>query len=80
MMCIGCPYKSPQRWLATPAPEQKRAIATDEAIRDCSAIGLDFPAYLTDRLIPLARLIKRGDPQPALPGLESFCDGGACFL
>lgn len=79
-MCVGCPYKSPARWLETPPDEQEQAIAVDEAIRDAGAIGLECEAYLSDRLIPLRRMIERGDPQPLLPGLESYCDGGACFL
>ena len=79
-MCVGCPFKSPARWLETPLDEQEQAVAVDEAIRDGGAIGLECEAYLSDRLIPLRRLIERGDPQPVLPGLESYCDGGACFL
>ena len=79
-MCVGCPFKSPQRWQETPAEEQRRGVALDEAIRDASAIGLENDAYLSDRLIPISRLLTQGDPQPVLPSLESYCDGGACFL
>jgi hypothetical protein len=43
-------------------------------------LGVRNPAFLTDRLIPVRQLIERGDPQPSLPGLESTCDAGACFL
>lgn len=79
-MCVGCPFKGPDRWRSTPPDERERACQVDEAIRDSSAIGLDYPAYLSDRLIPVKDLLERGDPQPALPGLQSYCDGGACFL
>lgn len=80
-MCVFCPFKSPQRWAQTSAADLERAIEVDEAIRDVDCIGLtDGPAFLTDRLIPIERLVREGDPQPNLPGLESYCDGGACFL
>lgn len=80
-MCVFCPFKSPRRWLQTEGPDLARAIEVDEAIRDLDCIGLtDGPAYLTDRLIPVAELVRNGDPQPELPGLESYCDAGACFL
>lgn len=80
-MCIFCPFKSPERWRQTSEADLKRAIAVDEAIRDLDCIGItDGPAYLTDRLIPISDLVRKGDPQPNLPGLESYCDGGHCFL
>lgn len=80
-MCTICPWKSPERWFATPEGQRARAYEVDEAIRDMSAVGLtDGDAYLTDRLIPVESLIRHGDPQPNLPGLESYCDTGACFL
>lgn len=80
-MCTICPKKSPARWRATPAAQLQKVYEIDEAIRDMSRVGLtEGEAYLCDRLIPVETLIKKGDPQPELPGLESFCDGGACFL
>ena len=80
-MCVFCPFKSPRRWRDTSAADLARAIAVDEAIRDLDCVGLtDGPAYLSDRLIPVADLVRHGDPQPTLPGLESYCDSGACFL
>lgn len=80
-MCVFCPFKSPARWLETEPEDLEIAYRVDEAIRDLDHIGLtDGPGYLTDRLIPIRKLIERGDPQPDLPGLESYCDGGACFL
>lgn len=80
-MCVFCPFKSPRRWEQTGAEDLARAIEVDEAIRDLDCIGLtDGPAFLTDRLIPIERLVATGDPQPILPGLESYCDAGACFL
>jgi hypothetical protein len=80
-MCVFCPFKSPRRWMQTEADDLATALAVDEAIRDLDCIGLtDGPAFLTDRLIPIADLVSKGDPQPDLPGLESYCDGGACFL
>lgn len=80
-MCEECPFKSVARWQQTPPDALERVYAIDAAIRDLDCIGLtDGPAFLTDRLIPIVDLIKRGDPQPNLPGLESYCDEGACFL
>ncbi len=80
-MCVYCPFKGPDRWLRTEGADLARAVQVDEAIRDLDCVGLtDGPAYLSDRLIPVADLVRNGDPQPNLPGLESYCDGGACFL
>jgi hypothetical protein len=80
-MCVFCPFKSPARWRATPPRDLEVAVAVDEAIRDLDCVGLtDGPAYLSDRLIPVSDLIKGGDPQPMLPGMESYCASGACFL
>jgi hypothetical protein len=79
-MCVFCPFKTPARWRQTTAHDLVAVYAVDEAIRDLSSLGVCNPAYLTDRLIPVQRLIERGDPQPSLPGLESTCDAGACFL
>jgi hypothetical protein len=79
--CVMCPKKDPPRWMRTTGADLDTAIMVDEAIRDLDCIGLtDGPAYLTDRLIPIADLVRNGDPQPTLPGLEPYCDGGACFL
>jgi hypothetical protein len=80
-MCVFCPFKSPRRWMQTGADDLARAIEVDESIRDLDCIGLtEGPAFLTDRLIPVSDLVRKGDPQPNLPGLESYCDEGACFL
>ena len=80
-MCRICPYKTPERWRATPESELSSVYEVDEAIRDLSSVGLtEGDCYLTNRLIPIERLIKKGDPQPLLPGFEPYCDGGACFL
>ncbi len=80
-MCTICPYKSPDRWRQTPDAQLHRVYEIDEAIRDMHRVGLtEGDAYLTDRLIPIERLIKKGDPQPMLPGFDSHCDGGYCFL
>lgn len=80
-MCRRCPYKSVDRWQQTTVADLSCALDTDERIRHgLEAIGVDNPCYLTDRLIPLRQLIERGDPQPDLPGFESHCDGGMCFV
>lgn len=81
-MCTICPWKTPQRWLDTPDAQKPRVYEIDESIRDMSRVGLtDGDAYLCDRLIPVDQLIKKGDPQPMLPGFgDAGCDGGACFL
>lgn len=79
-MCVECPFKSPDRWRATSGVDLDKAIMLDEEIRHgLEGAGVDEPCYLSDRLIPVERLIRDGDPQPELPGLES-CDAGACFL
>lgn len=81
-MCRRCPYKSPQRWAQTSEGDLDGVFAYDEAIRHgLEHVAVEEPVYLTDRLIPVEQLIRRGDPQPNLPGLEApGCDGGACFL
>jgi hypothetical protein len=80
-MCTICPFKTPERWRDTPAAQLARVYEIDEAIRDMSRVGLtEGDAYLCNRMIPVETLIKKGDPQPELPGMESYCDGGACFL
>lgn len=79
--CVLCPKKTPRRWYQTEGADLDKAIAVDEAIRDLDCIGLtEGPAYLSDRLIPVADLVRDGDPQPDLPGLDSGCDAGGCFL
>ena len=80
-MCVFCPYKTPDRWRATSPADLETAYAVDDAIRNLDEIGLtEGEGFLTDRLIPIRDLIKRGDPTPMLPGFDSYCDGGACFL
>jgi hypothetical protein len=81
-MCTICPWKTPERWRATPEGQRDSVYSVDESIRDLSGIGLDEGnAYLCDRLIPVERMIRRGDPQPYLPGFgDAGCDGGHCFL
>ena len=80
-MCRICPFKTPQRWRETPGHELSGVYEVDEAIRDMTNIGVtEGDCYLTNRLIPIEQLIKKGDPQLSLPGLESYCDGGSCFL
>lgn len=80
-MCVFCPFKTPARWRATSPADLETAYAVDDAIRNLDEIGLtEGEGFLTDRLIPIRDLIKRGDPTPMLPGFDSYCDGGACFL
>lgn len=82
-MCVFCPFKSPSRWAATPDAEGNRALAVevDEAVRDLDQIGLtEGEGFMSSQLIPVSRLLREGAKQPALPGFESYCDGGACFL
>lgn len=80
-MCTICPFKTPDRWRATSDVDLPRVFEVDEAIRDLTRIGVtEGDAFLSNRLVPVERLLKHGDPQPYLPGFESHCDGGACFL
>ncbi len=81
-MCVRCPYKDPRRWSETPTSDLAGVFVTDEAIRHgLEHVGVREPCYLTDRLIPVERLIRNGDPQPSLPGFgPPGCDSGACFL
>ncbi len=81
-MCVFCPYKSDERWRAMTLTDAAKAIAVDESVRDLDEIGLtDGEAYCSDELVPVEAVLKRGAPrQIPLPGLESYCDGGACFL
>lgn len=80
-MCAGCPFKDPARWRATPARQLPLVYEVDEAIRDLDQVGLtEAEAFLCSQMIPVEQLIRRGTPQGDLPGLESYCDGGSCFL
>jgi hypothetical protein len=80
-MCIHCPFKTPERWKDTPKDEQRKAIEIDEAIREgLQNVGVRDPAFITNRIIPLERLIRRGDPKPELAAAESGCSSGMCFL
>lgn len=81
-MCTICPWKTPERWRATPDAQRERVYQIDEAIRDPSTIGLtDGDGYLSDRLVPVERLIRRADdPRPDLARSDAGCDGGYCFL
>lgn len=79
--CKHCPYKDPARWFQTPEADLSALFEMDEAIRHgLEGVGVEEPAFLTDRLIPLEQLIRKGDPQPSLPGFETGCDQGWCFL
>jgi hypothetical protein len=80
-MCTICPFKTFSRWQATPEAQRERVYEVDEGMRDLSCMGVtDGDVFHSNRLIPVEHLLKRGDPQPNLPGLESYCDEGACFL
>lgn len=81
-MCKHCPFKSPERWRQTPAKELEGVYEMDEAIRHgLEHVAVEEPAFLCDRLIPVEQLIRKGDPQPNLPGFEiPGCDSGMCFL
>lgn len=80
-MCKKCPFKSPQRWMQTSKADQLEAIEYDEKIRHgLENAGVEETCFISDRLIPLERLIRKGDPQPTLPGLETYCDAGQCFV
>lgn len=81
-MCVHCPFKSPARWHQTTGADLAKAIEVDEFVRHgLEPAGVDDPCFLSDRLIPVEQLIRNGDPQPSLPGLEApGCDAGACFL
>jgi hypothetical protein len=81
-MCVHCPFKTPGRWFETPAAEQRKAFELDEAIRHgLEHVGVREPVFLTDRLVPLESLIRKGDPKPEqLEMFESGCSDGMCFL
>lgn len=81
-MCKKCPYKSPSRWAQTTKSDLEGVFEYDEAIRHgLESCEVHETVYLTDRLIPIERLLRKGDPQPSLPGFAlPGCDGGACFL
>jgi len=80
-MCTICPGKTIKRWVATPESQRERVYQIDSAIRDLDQIGLTAgEGFLTRYAIPIRDLIADGDRQETLPGYESFCDGGHCFL
>lgn len=77
--CVCCPHNDDQRWKATSGEDLETAVACDEAIRDASSIGItDGPAYLSDRLAPIAVVRETERPQLSLPGLTA-CGGGFCI-
>lgn len=80
-MCVECPFKNEERWKQTSAVDLPKALEVDEAIRDGMAnVGVEEPCYLSDRLIPVADLLRgrtRADlGKTEVPG----CDAGMCFL
>lgn len=81
-MCRKCPFKSPERWLQTTPADLEGVYEYDDAIRHgLENVAVNETCFISDRLIPIEQLIRRGDPQPSLPGFEPpGCDGGACFL
>lgn len=80
-MCTICPWKTPGRWHDTPEAQRARVIEVDESIRDLTACGVtDGDAYLTDQLIPVSALFKRGRPAQDATRADAGCDGGHCFL
>lgn len=81
-MCRRCPYKDVKRWQQTPKSDLETIFETDEKIRHgLEHVGIEETCFLTDRLIPVEQLLRKGDPQPSLPGFEPpGCDSGACFL
>ena len=82
--CVYCPHNDDERWKQTAAVDLPKVYEVDEAIRDMSQAGLDEgKAYLTNHVIPIERLIRKGPPQQTLPGFDTAtlgCDGGHCFL
>lgn len=80
-MCTFCPGKSIKRWVETPPEQRERVFMIDEAIRDLDQIGLtEGQAFLTRYAVSIRDLIADGDRQEILPGYETHCDGGHCFL
>jgi hypothetical protein len=80
-MCVCCPFKSPARWRATTGDNLARAIQIDDAIRDLDQFGLtDGATYLSDRLVPVADLIRSSPTAQETEELATSCDAGACFL
>lgn len=79
--CTFCPGKTIKRWLDVPATQLARVIQVDEAIRELDQIGLtEGRAYLNRFCVPVVDLIREGIKQDELPGFETYCDGGHCFL
>lgn len=79
--CTFCPGKTIRRWVEIPEQQRARVYQIDDAIRDLDHIGLtEGQAYLTRYAVPIRDLITDGARQETLPGYESFCDGGHCFL
>ena len=79
--CTFCPGKTIKRWLDVPASQLARVVQVDEAIRELDQIGLtEGRAYLNRFCVPVADLIREGIKQDELPGFETYCDGGHCFL
>lgn len=79
-MCVFCPHKTDARWAATTGEDADLAIKVDESLRDADELGItDGPAYLSDKLIPVSRLVRR--PELATEDEDpTGCSAGACFL
>jgi hypothetical protein len=80
--CVFCPYKTPARWAATTGADADLAVRVDEAVRNLDELGLtDGPAYLSNRLVPVASLVRRPEiaVRPDEPEPRD-CSGGSCFL
>lgn len=81
-MCVECPYADPDRIRHKTPKDLAKCIEIDEVIRHgLEHVAVENPAFVTDRLIPIEQLVRRGDPQPSLPGFDPpGCDSGMCFL
>jgi hypothetical protein len=77
--CVECPFNTPLRHHQASEMDRRKAVLVDEAIREgLQHVAVEEPAFVSDRLIPLADLLRRGDR--SANGAEPHCNTGRCFL
>lgn len=79
-LCKHCPNQSPADFAALTGKDAMDCIAVDEALRDMSDFGVQYPAYLSDTLIPVRDLIGKTAQDVGRPGDSWRCASGRCGI
>lgn len=81
-VCNGCFAHSPRELKEmhdTRPDDWAQAVAVDNAIRDWSRLGVLHPVYVSDTLLPLEALARRGFKVDDEDKPRESCDSGYCF-